>query len=336
MKRIVFVPLLALMVLVATHLPAGAATIKLGTLAPEGSPWHEILIDMVEAWEQASGGTVKVRIYPGGVAGDEPDMVRKMRIGQLHAAALTGVGLSEIAPEILALQMPMMFASDDELDYVRNAMGERLEAILESKGFKVLTWGDAGWVRFFAQDPVVDPEDLKPMKIFTWAGDTAVTDAYKAAGYQPVPLAATEIHSALQAGLINALPTTPIAALSFQWFGLAKNMTDLKWAPLIGAIVISTRKWQAIPADLRPQLLRIARDAGARLQKSVRQLGRDAIDVMKKHGLVVHRVPENVRAHWERSARNGYAELVGSYVSPEMLAEVERLRDEYRAKHPNR
>ena len=336
MKRIVVVPLLALMVLVATNLPAGAATIKLGTLAPEGSPWHEILIDMVEAWEQASGGTVKVRIYPGGVTGDEPDMVRKMRIGQLHAAALTGVGLSEIAPEILALQMPMMFASDDELDYVRNAMGERLEAILESKGFKVLTWGDAGWVRFFAQDPVVDPEDLKPMKIFTWAGDTAVTDAYKAAGYQPVPLAATEIHSALQAGMINALPTTPIAALSFQWFGLAKNMTDLKWAPLIGAIVISTRKWQAIPGDLRPQLLRIARDAGARLQKSVRKLGRDAIDVMKKHGLVVHRVPENVRAQWERSARNGYAELVGSYVSPEMLAEVERLRDEYRAKHPNR
>ncbi len=324
------------MVLVATNLPAGAATIKLGTLAPEGSPWHEILIDMVEAWEQASGGTVKVRIYPGGVAGDEPDMVRKMRIGQLHAAALTGVGLSEIAPEILALQMPMMFASDDELDYVRNAMGERLEAILESKGFKVLTWGDAGWVRFFAQDPVVDPEDLKPMKIFTWAGDTAVVDAYKAAGYQPVPLAATEIHSALQAGLINALPTTPIAALSFQWFGLAKNMTDLKWAPLIGAIVISTRKWQAIPDDLKPKLLRIARNSGARLQKSVRQLSRDAIEVMKKHGLVVHRVPEDALAHWERSARNGYAELVGSYVSPEMLAEVERLRDEYRAKHPNR
>ena len=214
MKHMILVPFLALSVLLATNLPAAAATIKLGTLAPEGSPWHEIMLDMVEAWKQASGGTVKVRLYPGGVAGDEPDMVRKMRVGQLHAAALTGAGLSEIAPEIRALQMPMMFASDDELEYVRNAMGEQLEAILESKGFKVLTWGDAGWVHFFTQDPVVDPEDLKPMKIFTWAGDTAVLDAYKAAGYHPVPLAATEIHSALQAGLINAMATDESGALA--------------------------------------------------------------------------------------------------------------------------
>jgi TRAP-type C4-dicarboxylate transport system substrate-binding protein len=333
MKRMILVPLLALMVLVATNLPAGAATIKLGTLAPEGSPWHEIMIDMVAAWKQASGGTVEVRIYPGGVVGDEPDMVRKMRVGQLHAAALTGAGLSEIATEIRALQMPMMFASDDELEYVRNGVGGRLEAILESKGFKVLTWGDAGWVYYFTQEPVVSPEDLRPMRIFTWAGDTAIADAYKAEGYQPVPLAATEIHSALQAGLINALPTTPIAALSFQWFGLAKNMTDLKWAPLVGAVVISTRKWQAIPDDLKPRILEIARGAGARLQASVRKLGPDAIDVMKKHGLVVHEVPKDVAAQWERSARKGYAPLIGSFVSAEMIAEVERLRDEYRHLH---
>ena len=333
MTRYITVPLLALSLMLSAGLPAAAETIKLGTLAPEGSPWHEILVDMTAEWSHASGGDLRVRIYPGGVVGDEPDMVRKMRIGQLHAAALTSQGLAEIAPEVRALQIPMMFASDDELDYVRARIGGRIEAALEAKGFKVLLWGDAGWVHFFTKSPVVDPEDLRPMRIFTWAGDSSVTDAYKSQGYQPVPLAATEIHSALQAGLIEAIPVTPIAALSFQWFGLANHMTDVKWAPLVGAVVISTKKWRSLPAELRSRMLDIAHAAGARLQKSVSGLGAEAVEVMKKHGLVVHEVPDAVVARWERTAREGYASLIGSYVSKDLVEEVERLRDEYRALH---
>ncbi len=333
MTRHITVALLALTLVLSAIAPAAAATIKLGTLAPEGSPWHEILVDMMAEWNRASGGELRVRIYPGGVVGDEPDMVRKMRIGQLHAAMLTSSGLSEIAPEVRALQIPMMFASDDELDYVRERMGGRIEAALEAKGFKVLMWGDAGWVRYFAKTPVVGPEDLRPMRIFTWAGDPAIADAYKALDYQPVPLAATEIHSALQAGLIEAIPVTPISALSFQWFGLAKHMTAVKWAPLVGAVVISTKKWRSLPADLRPRLLDIARVTGVRLRKSVRHLDAEAIEVMKKHGLIVHEVPEAAVLRWEQTARRGYAGLIGSYISKDLVEEVERIRDEYRALH---
>ena len=101
---------------------------------------------MGETWHEASGGRLDLRIYPGGVAGDEPDMVRKMRVGQLHAAALSGGGLSKIAPEIQALQMPMMFRTDEELDYARERIAPTLEAALEAKGFKVLSWTHAGWV----------------------------------------------------------------------------------------------------------------------------------------------------------------------------------------------
>ena len=330
MKRTI-VMLLAVSILFGMGLPASAQTIKLGTLAPQGSPWYKILRDMAEAWKEATGGKIGFRIYPGGVAGDEPDMVRKMRVGQLHAAALTGAGLSKIAPEIQALQMPMMFRSDEELDYVRDRIAPTLEALLEAKGFKVLNWGDAGWVRFFTQRPVVHPDDLKPLRLFTWAGDTATVEAWKDAGYRPVPLAATEIHTALQSGLINAFVTTPVAALSFQWFGLAKHMTDIKWAPLVGATVITTRKWRTIPDDVKPLLLRAARDAGARLQRVIRKLGDEAVEVMKKHGLVVHHVPPEVAAQWERRARAGYAKIVGPVVPPKMVAEVERLRNEYRA-----
>ncbi|MFQ5657708.1 MAG: TRAP transporter substrate-binding protein DctP [Candidatus Methylomirabilales bacterium] len=222
MKRTIVATLvLSLLLLLAT--PAFAQTVKLGTLAPEGSPWYNIIRDMTEAWKEGTGGKIRVRLYPGGIAGDDPDMVRKMRIGQLHAAVLTGAGLSDIAPEIQALMMPMMLASYEELDFVRDRLAPKLEAILEAKGFKVLNWGEAGWVTFFTQKPVVRPEDLRPLKLFVWSSDTAYVEAWKDAGYRPVPLAATEIHTALQSGLINAFATTPIAALSFQWFGLANT-----------------------------------------------------------------------------------------------------------------
>jgi TRAP-type C4-dicarboxylate transport system substrate-binding protein len=330
MKRTILMVIAALFVHGAST-AAVARTIKLGTLAPEGSIWHEIIRDMAEAWKAVPGANIEVRIYPGGAIGDEADMIRKMRIGQLHVAALTGAGLATIAPEVLALQMPMMLRSDAELDYVRQRIGPRLEAILEAEGFKVLTWGDAGWVHFFAQRPVVTPDDLKPQKLFTWAGDSATLEAWQRAGFRPVPLAATDIHTALQSGLINAIPTTPIAALSFQWFGLAKHMTNLKWAPLVGALVISTRTWRELPDEAKPELLRAASKVGARLKRAVPELGDEAVEVMEKHGLVVHQVPDDAATEWERAARSGYGSLMDVVVPAEIVAEVERLRDAYRA-----
>ncbi|MFQ5961385.1 MAG: TRAP transporter substrate-binding protein DctP [Candidatus Methylomirabilales bacterium] len=331
--RRTFLTALALTSLILLEIPVSAQTIKLGTLAPKGSPWHNIIRDMAETWKEGTGGKIRVRIYAGGVAGDDPDMVRKMRIGQLHAAVLSGAGLSDIAQEMTALQMPMMFASYEELDYVRERLAPTLEAILEAKGFKVLNWGDAGWVHFFTKKPVVSPEDLRPLQLFVWSGDTAYVEAWKDAGYHPVPLAATEIHTALQSGLINALPTTALAALSYQWFGLANHMTNLKWGPLIGATVISMTEWRGIPDDVKPLLVQSAQKAGARIREETRKLGADAVEVMKKHGLVVHPVPPEMVAHWEQSARAGYPRLIGKVVPAEMVAEVERLRNEYRALH---
>jgi len=327
--------LIALAVLAATALSpsdAPAQVLKLATLAPEGSPWHDVIIDIGEAWKAASGGRVTLRIYAGGVAGDEPDMIRKMRVGQLQAAALSGNGLAQITPEIQALQMPMMLASYDELDYVRDRVGPKLEAITEDHGFKILNWADAGWVHFFARRPVVRPAEMKPLKIFTWEGDPTYAEIMKRMGFQPVPMAATDIYTGLQSGLINAFPTTPIAALSFQWFGLANQMTDIKWAPLVGAMVVSTKAWQSVPADLRPVLARVAQETAVRERIKIRPLEDEAIGAMKTHGLVVNAVPPDALKEWEAIGRASYPYLVGKVVPAAMVAEVERLRNEYRAK----
>ena len=317
--------------LLAAGVSASAQTIKFGTLAPQGSPWHAIAQDMAKQWKQASGGKVDVRIYPGGVAGDDPDMVRKLRIGQLQMAGLTGVGLAQIVPEVAALQMPMLLTSTPELNFVRDRVSPELEAMLEARGFKLLAWADVGWVHFFTSRPVRHPDDLKAEKLWVWSGDTTYLEAWKSAGYQPVTLPSTEIFTGLQSGLITAFSTTPLASLSYQWFPKANHMTDLRWAPFVGALVITTRSWNQIPEPLRPALLESARRTGQRVQGLVDTQNADAVAAMAKRGLTVERVSPQQAAEWEQRVRTlAYPKVVGTAVPAEMFGKVQQFRDEYR------
>lgn len=308
----------------------GPFVLKLGTLAPKGSPWYRFIREMADEWESASGGAIEVRIYPGGSIGDERDMVRKMAIGQLHGASLTGEGLSAIVPELLVFQLPMLMRNDGELGYVRRQLAPELESLFADAGYHVLNWGDAGWVRFFTRTPAVDPDDLRSMKLFVWAGDPPTYQAYRKAGYDPVALPITELHTALKSGMVDAFSVTPVAALSFQWFGQAPNMIDVNWAPLIGATILTQAAWRRIPATMRPVVKKTARSAGDRSQVAIRRFEREAIEVMKSHGLAIHKPSPDMLDEWESRARAGWPTLSGGRVPPDLLRRVERLRDTYR------
>jgi TRAP-type C4-dicarboxylate transport system substrate-binding protein len=309
--------------------------IKMGTLAPEGSPWHRALQLMGERWCKTSSGQVKLVIFPGGVLGDEPEMVNKMRIGQIHAAGLSGAGLSGIERGVMALQVPMMFDSYEELDYVRERVTPRLERLIESRGYVVLNWGDVGWVHFFTTRPANRLGDIRKMKLFTWAGgDNGEFELWKANGFQAVPLAATDILRGLQTGLIDAVPTTPLYALLDQSFGIARNMIDVKWAPLIGATVITRHLWDSLPATQRTEMMKAAREAGVTLRGGIRKMGDEAIVTMQKRRLQVIHVDAAAVAEWRREAEGVYPKLRGGQVPAELFDEVRKLRDEYRAASP--
>jgi TRAP-type C4-dicarboxylate transport system substrate-binding protein len=311
--------------------PTFSQVIKLGTVAPEGSPWHETLMEVAQRWKALSGGRVTVRIYAGGVAGDERDMLRKIRIGQLHATALTTVTLIDIVPNIEAISFPMMVRTDGEFDYVIEKLGPEFEARLAKKGFKVLTWSTTGWAHFFAKEPVVTPNDMKKRRLFLWGSDTTYLELVKSSGFNPVPLAITDLLPSLQTGLVDSFAAPPAAALSFQWFALAPHMTDLRWQPLPGTTVVSMKQWNRIPADLRPMLERAARQAGARLLKRIRTLEHEAIVAMKNHGLTVHPVSPQVEEEWAMLVREkGYPVFVGPRFSKKMFGSVLSLLNEYR------
>ena len=326
---------LILVALVAGWLasPASAQApliVRMATLVPDGSSWHQILKETAEKWKTVSGGRVSVRLFPGGVAGDDPDVVRKMRLGTLNAAVLTSVGVAEIDRSVYALGVPLMYDSYDEVYYVLEKMRPRLEASLEAKGFVVLNWVDGGWVRFFAQQPVAVPDDLKAMKLFSWAGDAQAVELWRSAGFNPVPLPSTEISTALQTGLVTALGSPPQIAVITQYFMRAKNMTALRWQLLLGASLITKSAWEKIPADIRPALLEAAQADGKRLQEEVRKSEDKDIAEMQKRGLNVVAVDAKARALWQKTAEGLYPKVRGAIVPAEAFDEALRFRDEYR------
>jgi TRAP-type C4-dicarboxylate transport system substrate-binding protein len=304
--------------------------VRMATLVPDGSSWHLILKETAESWKQVSGGRVTVRLFPGGVAGDDPDVVRKMRLGTLSAGVLTSVGVAEIDKSVYAMGIPLMYDSYEEVYWVLEKMRPNLEATLEAKGFVVLNWADGGWVRFFTKKPVAVPDDLRKLKLFSWAGDAEAVEVWRSAGFNPVPLPSTEISTALQTGLVEALGSPPQVAVISQFFTHARYMTDLRWQLLLGATIITKSTWERIPADLRPELLRVAQEAGTRLRKEVRDAeGRD-VEAMKKRGLTVVPVSAAQKAQWQKLTESMYPVIREKIVPPEAFDEAMRYRDEYR------
>ena len=309
-------------------------TIKLATLVPEGSTWHKALRLMGEDWARISGGQVKLKIYAGGVAGNETVMVRKMRIGQLHAAALTNLGLMDIEPSAQVVSTPMLIRSYEELDLVMDKMGPEFERRLEESGFKVLSWSDAGWVHLFSKFPLRRPEEAGRLKIFAWEGDPAAVTMYRAGGFKPVVIASTDMIPSLRSGLVDAFPSTPLGALAMQWFALAPNMLDVPWAPLMGATIVSKDVWDAIPANLQTPLIAAARRSGEDYRHEIRRQDRKAVEVMKKYGLTVNSVDEATRAAWERQVIKAYPIVRAQMVPTEIFDRTQAILEAHRSGGP--
>lgn len=314
--------------------PAQAAApivVKIASVVPKNSVWLQCLQDMAEDWKTISNGQVTVRLYGGGVAGDDVDVVRKIKLGTLDGSLLSVTGLHSIDKNVSAVTVPMMFDNYDEFYAVLDEVRPELEKKYEAQGLIVLNWADAGWVHFLTKEPVKTPDDLRKLKIFTWQDDASgASDLWKAAGFNPVPLPATEITTALQTGLITALPTSVEPAMLLQWNQHAKYMTNINWAVLIGATVISKKTWDKIPADLQPKLRESAAKAGQKLREETRGADAGAVKAMQARGLTV--VEPDIDA-WRKTVEPTWPRIRGGLVPAEMFDKVKAARDAYRAKN---
>ncbi len=307
-------------------------TIKLTTIAPKGGSFHRSLQRMGQAWREASGGSVELIIYPGGIQGGEAAMVDRMRIKQIQAGLLTTTGLSEIEPAVAGLQfMPMMFRNLAEVDYVSEKLRPMLEKRLREKGFVALFWADMGWVRFFSRTPITTPDDLRKLKLFTWAGSTGTADTFREAGFKVVPLEPEDILTSMQTGLIDAVPVPPLIALGSQIYTPAPHMLELNWSPLVGALVISRSVWEEIPFAVRMKMIKAARIAGDEIKATGRRENEESVTTMeKKWGLKVQKVTPQTEALWKHEAEEVHDFVRTKIVPAEIFDEVQRQLVEYR------
>jgi len=316
--------------------PAASVTFKLASLAPDRSVWASVLSEMGAEWKEATDGRVTLRIYPSGVAGDDPDVVRKMRIGQLHAGTITQAGLTEIDPAFNLFNTPLFFESYEEYFYVLEQIQPALEKILNDKGFVLLHWAHGGWVHLFATKRVESVADLKRLKLFVWAGSDRMVRWWKDAGYKPVPLAFTDVAISLQTGMIEAMPNTPLAALSFQNYRSTPYMLGMGFAPFLGATLVTTKAWARLDGSDRSAIMAAVEKAAERFRTEVPEQDAVATTEMEKRGLTVISVEDPAMLQeWRAEAENFASAMREDFVPANIYDLAAAARQRYRDANPD-
>jgi TRAP-type transport system periplasmic protein len=306
--------------------------LRVATVVPKNSLYHQELLEMGEAWRAAQGGGARFVVFTDGSQGGEAEIVRRMRIGQLQGALISVVGLRDIEPSIAALQsLPLLFRSWEELDFVRERLRSTMEKRFLEKGFVVLGWGDAGWVRFFSTKAALRPDDYKGRKFFAWGSEPEQQQIMKSLGYTPVPLETGDALAAIQTGMIDVLPSTPYFALATQVYGTASHMLELNWAPMVGAMVLTQKSWGAMSPAAQQALLKAGEKAGLAMRAQARKEVDEAVAAMVKRGLTVHRPSEAQLKEWQQLAEQLYPRIRGSLVPADTFDEVFMHVRAYRA-----
>jgi TRAP-type transport system periplasmic protein len=305
-------------------------TIKFASISPEGTTWMNVMHEYDNVVRKESGGRLAFKMYPGMVQGDEKTVVRKISVGQLHAAGFTGVGLGEIAPKVRLLDAPFLIQSSDEADNLYEKFDTEIREAFRSNGYELLGLVEIGFVYVFSKTPITQPSDIKQQKMWVWEGDPVAETAFAAIGLKPIPLSIDNVHTSLQTGLINAFYTTPYAAISLQWYTQAKYVVDFPLTCSTGAIVISKKMFDKLPADLQEILLR----NGKTLMKKLSDLGRkdnqNSLTELKKRGLIFTKADAKGAQEYVETGTKARRMLVGRLYDESFLQRVEKEVAEYR------
>jgi len=305
--------------------------IKVATIAPEGSTWINVLREYDAQIRKESNGRLGFKIYAGGVAGDEIDVLKKIRIGQYHAGGFTGVGIGEIAPNLRVLDSPFLFKSYDEVDYIYQKFNDEFEKEIEKGGFVLLGWAEVGFVYTFTKTPIYGIEDLRKIKMWAWQGDPIAEVAYKVIGITPVQLSVTEVLTSLQTGLIDGVYASPLAILATQWFTKIKYMHNVPLTDASGALLISKKYFDSLPKELQEILLRNGKKYMRKLVELSRQENQKAVETLKKNGIIITEPPsKKLLEEYDEIGKKARKMLVGKLFTEEWLNKIEKALEEYR------
>ncbi len=284
MRRVLLALLFTVVLLPVAHADE-SYTLKFATLAPLGSTWMNIITDWAAKVEKESKGRLKFKLYGGGITGDEPDVLRKIRFGQIQGAAMTGHGIGYIYSPTRVLEIPFLFRSYEEVDHVRAKLMPEIREGFRQNGFELVGWMDVGFIQLFSRTPIYSLEDMRKRRIWLWQGDPLGTAFFSASGLSPVPLPITEVFTSLSTGLIDTTIAPPLGAIALQWFTKTPYMTNIPIMDGVGGLLVSSKFFDSLPKDLQELLRRTGEEAGARLLTETRRDNEKSLVVLKQNGV---------------------------------------------------
>lgn len=309
-------------------------TIKFATIATEGSTWMNVLREYDAAIRKESDGRMGFKIYAGGVQGEDKDVMRKIRLGQLHSAGVTGVGLGEVSPKLRILDAPFLFKNYQEVDNFHTIFDPEFDQEVRKNDYVLLGWAEVGFVYVFTNTPVRTVADMNGVKMWMWEGDVIAEAAFRALGINPIPLSVVDVLTSLQTGLINGAYTSPLAALVLSWNTRVKYMMGAPLADAAGGVVISKKMFDRLPADCQEILIRNGKKYLGELTRKSRDENAAAIVTMKKNGLqVIDVTSDKTLREFEATGKTARQSLVGKLYDQAFLDRVEKTVADYRAQH---
>jgi len=304
--------------------------IKIATLAPEGSSWMKSINALNAEVMKKTENRVQFRIYPGGVLGDEKDVLRKMKIGQIQGAVLTSGGLSAIFKEVDVLQVPFLFNNYEETDFILNKMDAFFRKGVEENGFALLGWSEAGFLYLMSTIPISSVADLKKGKVWIWEESPMSKAIFDEAGVKAIPLSIPDVLVGLQTGLVDVVYVPPTAAISLQWFTKVKYMSDVPLVYLVGGIVVKKETFKGVSPSDQNLILETCHHYLDQLKAVTRNENQDAIKVMTKQGVKIITPSKEQIDEFKKLSNKAMGHITGQSFSKKVFDEVTSSLENYR------
>lgn len=310
-------------VLAALSNIAPADTIKIATVAPDGTAWMKELRASADTVKQRTEGRVEVKFYPGGVMGDPATVLRKIKIGQLQGGAFTGGEISGVVPDAQLYSLPFIFQDQAEVDAVRKKLDDKVKAAFEPNGFVALGLSGGGFAYLMSTRDIKTRDDLKAAKVWVPQGDHIADVAFKAAGVSPTPLPLADVYTSLQTGLIDTAANTPAGAIAFQWHTKVKHIIDLPVTYVMGVLVVDKKAVDKLSAPDQTALREEMNKAFAKLDQINRDDNTKALETLKGQGITLHTPTADEQKLWQSTGADAIKELEGEKaVTPELLKQL--------------
>ncbi|MEW5733689.1 MAG: TRAP transporter substrate-binding protein DctP [Thermodesulfobacteriota bacterium] len=308
---------------------------KLATLAPDGVGWaRQIKAIVIPAIDRVTEKNLEIKVYWGGVMGDDSDYIKKMRIDQLQGAGLSGHGVTLAVPEMAVTELPFLFRNWAEVDYIKGRMRDTFDKIAKKNGYFMVAWIDQDFDRMYSVKHDMDSmEDISKIKALSWFGPMEEA-VYKALGAVPVPIAMPEAPAAMRSGIGDTITAPAAWMVGTQLYSIAKHVSPLniRYAPAL--IVMTANRWATMPQKYQDAYYACRDAVTQEFCQEVRKDNQKCFKAMLDYGVTEKPASDKLIAEAKARTRPLYDKLANDLYPKELLDELLGYLQEYRKTHP--